>query len=262
MNENNFKWDAQLYQKYSPVQYELGLKAIEKLNPRDNENILEIGCGNGILTVKIAELIPHGKITAIEPSKEMTEQANENLAHHNIKNAIVVNIDATKMSYRNKFNAIFSNSAIHWIRNQELIYELMYNALRNNGRILIQTGLKQISIFTQAIINTGREYAPNLRNFKSPWRFLNLKETQTILENSKFAEISIEKYPYIAKFSNEEDLINYFKAAGFVPFANVLPKSVHNQFIQSFKENIFKLNQPNPLHLKMDRLFISAKKII
>ncbi len=262
MNENDLKWDAQLYQKYSPVQYELGLRAIVKLNPRDYENILEIGCGNGILTVKIAESIPHGKITAIEPSKEMTEQANENLARHNIKNAIIVNTDATKMNYRNNFDAIFSNSAIHWIRNQELIYTLIYKALRNNGRILIQTGLKQISTFTQAIINAGREYAPYLRNFKSPWHFLNIKETQTILENSKFAEISIEKYPYIAKFRNEEELINYFKAAGFVPFAKILPESVHDQFIQSFKENIFKLNQPNPLHLKMDRLFISAKKIL
>jgi len=262
MNQNDIKWDAQLYQKHSPVQYELGLRAIKKLNPRNNENILEIGCGNGVLTVKIAKIIPHGKITAIEASKEMAEQANENLAKQNIKNATIINIDATKMTYENKFDAIFSNSAIHWIRNQELIYKLMFNALRNNGRILVQTGLKQISTYTQAIINVGREYATYLRNFKSPWRFLNIKETQTILENSKFAEISIEKYPYVAKFKDEEDLINYFKAAGFVPFANVLPQSVHDAFIQGFKDNIFKINQPNPLELKMDRLFISAKKIV
>ncbi|TFG26491.1 MAG: methyltransferase domain-containing protein [Promethearchaeota archaeon] len=262
MNDIDFKWDAKLYQQHSPVQYELGLRAIEKLNPQNNENILEIGCGNGILTTKLAKLIPHGKITAIEPSKEMTEQAKENLAQNNVPNVMVINLDATKIKYENEFDAVFSNSAIHWIKNQELIYGLIYTVLKNNGRIMIQTGLKQITKYAQALINVGIEFKEYLKDFKSPWRFLTKKETQNILEIKNFKEIEVEQYPYIAKFQNEDDLINYFKAAGFVPFANVLPKSIHNEFIQKYKENLFEINQPNPLHLKMDRLFITAKKIL
>ena len=72
MKDIDLKWDAKFYQKNSPVQYELGLRAIEKLIPRDNEDILEIGCGNGIITTILAKRVPYGKIIALESSKEMT----------------------------------------------------------------------------------------------------------------------------------------------------------------------------------------------
>jgi trans-aconitate 2-methyltransferase len=260
MKDIDFEWDAKFYQKHSSVQYELGLRAIEKLNPRDNENILEIGCGNGILTVTLAKKIPNGKIIAIEPSKEMAQQAKENLKDHGITNVKIVNTDAIKINYENKFDSVFSNSAIHWIKKQELIYRLIYRSLKNEGRIMIQTGLKQITSYSQALINVSIEFKDHLRKFKSPWRFLTKRETKEILLDNNFKEISVEVYPYTVKFETDTELINYFKAAGFVPFAAILPEALHDGFIQRYKEILFEINQPNPLQLKLDRLFISAKK--
>ena len=163
---------------------------------------------------------------------------------------------------QNEFNAVFSNSAIHWIKKQEMIYELIYNSLKDNGRIQIQTGLKKINPYSQALINVGIEYREYLKNFKPPWRFLTKQETEKILRELNFKNISVEIYPYIAKFDTIAGIGNYFKAAGFVPFSEHLPKHLHNEFIEKFKKEILKINQPNPLELKMDRLFISAKKIL
>jgi len=260
MKNVDLKWDAKFYQKNSPVQYELGLRALEKLHPGYNEDILEIGCGNGVLTMLLAKKVPNGKIIALESSKEMAQQAKENLKDHGIRNVKVINTDAIKMNYENQFDAVFSNSAIHWIRKQELVYELIYKSLKNNARIMIQTGLKQISAYSQALINVGIEFKDHLKNFKPPWRFLTKKETEKILIEAKFKEISVEVYPYTVEFESDTELINYFKAAGFVPFAAVLPKSLHDEFIQRYKTLLFEINQPNPLQLKLDRLFISAKK--
>ncbi|MFX1443814.1 MAG: class I SAM-dependent methyltransferase [Promethearchaeota archaeon] len=260
MKNVDLKWDAKFYQKHSPVQYELGLQTLEKLHPRNNEEILEIGCGNGVLTSLLAKRVPYGKIVALESSKEMAQQAQENLKNHGISNVKVVYTDAIKMNYENQFDAVFSNSTIHWIRKQEILYELIYKSLKNDGRIMIQTGLKKISAYSQALINVGIEFKDQLKNFKPPWRFLTKKETEKILIEAKFKEISVEVYPYIVEFESDTDLINYFKAAGFVPFAAVLPKSHHDEFIQRYKTLLFEINQPNPLQLKLDRLFISAKK--
>jgi trans-aconitate methyltransferase len=262
MNEMNFKWNASLYQKHSPVQNELGLRAINKLDPHDGEKILEIGCGNGLITIRLAKLIPNSHIIAVEPSKEMAEQAKNNFTQNSVNNVTIVNMDALNINFQNEFNAVFSNSAIHWIKKQEMIYELIYNSLKDNGRIQIQTGLKKINPYSQALINVGIEYREYLKNFKPPWRFLTKQETEKILRELNFKDISVEIYPYIAKFDTIAGIGNYFKAAGFVPFSQNLPKNRHNEFIEKFKKEILKINQPNPLELKMDRLFISAKKIL
>ena len=65
MSEKEFRWDAELYQGSSAVQYKLGIMTIERLKPLDKEKILEIGPGNAMLTIEIAKRIPNGTITAI-----------------------------------------------------------------------------------------------------------------------------------------------------------------------------------------------------
>ena len=67
MNEQGFRWDAELYQNSSKWQFDLGMMAIERLAPIDGERILEIGCGNALTTIEIAKRIPNGFITAKIP---------------------------------------------------------------------------------------------------------------------------------------------------------------------------------------------------
>lgn len=54
--------------------------AIDRLQPRDGERILDIGCGNAVVTLEIARRVPSGEITAVELSPEMCAQARQNIA--------------------------------------------------------------------------------------------------------------------------------------------------------------------------------------
>ncbi len=129
MKEKCYKWDPELYQKNSSYQFDLGIIAIERLNPKKNEHILEIGCGNGMVTIELAKRIPNGKITAVEISKEMIEQAKKNFMKFNISNVQIENLDALDMNWEDQFTAIFSNSAIHWIQDLKKIYEQICKTL-------------------------------------------------------------------------------------------------------------------------------------
>ncbi|MHA1291522.1 MAG: class I SAM-dependent methyltransferase [Promethearchaeota archaeon] len=262
MNNMIYKWDAQLYQKSSTFQFNLGMMAIERLNSQKNEIILDIGCGNAMVTIELAKKIPYGKIIGIEISKEQCELAKKNLDNHRIKNIEIINIDAIKINFENKFDAVFSNSAIHWIRDLKLIYKLIYKSLKKGGRILIQTGLKKISpIFpTLAKIVRHNEFQSYFKNIKIPWRFLSVKENQKILEGCNFRDIEIEPFDYTMEFKDKNDVINYWKAAGLVPFLSALPDNLKKKFIDIFKKIYFKMVSPNILEYNMTRLFISAKK--
>ncbi|MFX1273405.1 MAG: class I SAM-dependent methyltransferase [Promethearchaeota archaeon] len=262
MNQKSFKWDAELYQKSSRWQFELGLIAIERLKPKDGENILEIGCGNAMLTIEIAKKIPNGSITAIELSTDMISQANKNLLKFGINNVEILRMNALDITYQNKFDAVFSNSAIHWIINLELMYELIYNALNDKGRMIIQTGLKELNVLFKALYKISKlsKYKEYFNSIEFPWRFLSTKETKLILKKIGFKEINTEIYKFNRTFRDENELINYSKAAALVPYLSVLPNELKNGFIDKFKEIMLELIPPNKLELKMTRLFNQAIK--
>ncbi len=262
MTEKNFKWDAELYQKSSSYQYALGIMAIERLKPSDNEHILEIGCGNAMISIEIAKKIPNGKITAIDLSKEQCEQARINISNNNIKNIDIININALEITYENQFDAVFSNSAIHWIKNFELMYELIYNSLKNDGRMMIQTGLNENNVLFQVIADLIRirDFREYLAKFSMPWRFLSVKQTEKILEDNNFKNILVEPYKFEMNFKSEEEVINYCKAAALVPFLSLIPEEIEGNFMEIFKEIYFKINQSNPLVITMSRIFINGIK--
>lgn len=260
MNAKKYHWDAELYQNSSSFQYQLGLMAIDRLKPMDGESILEVGAGNANLTIEIAKLIPDGNIIAIEISKEQCEQAEINIKNSGLANIEIICMDALKINYSAQFDAVYSNSAIHWIKDLESMYKKMNKALKPDGRIMIQTGLKAVNIIFQLLIEMTNDHKEYLKEFKNPWRFLTKKQNEKILKAANFHEIHVEPYEFTMQFDDKEDLINYWKAAGLVPYLSLLPEGKKEDFIQDFTKRFIKANQPNPLEYKMMRAFISAKK--
>jgi trans-aconitate 2-methyltransferase len=262
MNENRLKWNAELYQKSSSLQFQLGIMAIERLNPRDDNMILEIGCGNAMITIELANLIPNGKLIAVEMSKEMTEQAKLNLLKQNVTNVEIINMNALEINFIEKFDIVFSNSAIHWIKNLEAMYGLILKALKRNGRIMIQTGLRGMNsmVKTAFSIIQNKKFAHYLKDFENPWKFLTVEETNHLLELIGFMDIKIDPYEHRMIFESKDELLNYFTSSTLVPFLNILPDTAKETFKEDFLQTYLKFNQSKQLELITKRLFISAKK--
>ena len=261
MVDKTLNWDAKLYQNSSSLQFELGLMGIKKLNPKGSEKILEIGCGNAMLTIELAKRNMSGVITAVEISEDMIDQAKVNIANYGISNIEIIHGDAIQITYQDEFDAIFSNSAIHWIKNLELMYEKLFNALKKDGRILIQTGLKSINSTVKTIYKlvTLKKYRSALKDFKNPWRYLTFEETNELLKSLSFKNINIEEYNHLVKYKTEEGMLNYFKSAALVPFLTILPDDLKDEFLEDFRQIYLTFNEKR-LDVEMKRLFISAKK--
>ena len=98
------KWDAADYARVGSFVAELGQAALDLLDPQPGERILDVGCGDGTLTKKIAAR--GATVTGIDSSLDMIRAA-----HSNGVDALVV--DAADMSFTREFDAAFSNAALH-----------------------------------------------------------------------------------------------------------------------------------------------------
>lgn len=125
------KWDAGDYARVGAFVAELGQAALELLEPQRGERILDVGCGDGTLTRKIADA--GAAVTGIDSSLEMIRAA-----HANGVDALVV--DASDMHFDSEFNAAFSNAALHWMRDKEAVAGGIFRALKRGGRFAGEMG--------------------------------------------------------------------------------------------------------------------------
>lgn len=133
--ETGAAWDANLYDAKHGFVWKYGADLVALLDPRAGECILDLGCGTGHLTAKIAESC--ALVTGVDRSAEMVSAAR--LAFPNLKFEVM---DARNLTYQDEFDAVFSNAALHWIRDPEAVLQGIRRSLRSGGRFVAELGGK------------------------------------------------------------------------------------------------------------------------
>lgn len=169
-------WDAELYEARHSFVWHFGEAALAMLDPKRGERILDLGCGPGHLTHKIAER--GAAVTGVDASPEMIA-----LARRNYPDLSFVLEDAARMQFSEEFDAVFSNAALHWMLEARAVAGAFARALRPGGRFVAELGgkgnLRQIESAVEKIAHRylGANLPPR-RTF-----FPSLSEYSALLES-------------------------------------------------------------------------------
>jgi trans-aconitate 2-methyltransferase len=173
-------WDTSLYEGKHSFVWKYGEDVIALLAPASGERILDLGCGTGHLTNKIAE---HGVETVgIDYSPDMIEQARKNYPALRFELA-----DGTDFHFDEPFDAVFSNAAIHWMKDPEAVARCVWQALKPGGRFVAEFGGKGNlkSIQSTLIDAVGKAVAPS--EPKPSYKYYpSIGEFATLLEKQGF----------------------------------------------------------------------------
>lgn len=134
----NHLWDSSQYVKTSDLQATVADDLIEDLEIKPEEDVLDVGCGLGNITMNIASIACKGHVLGVDASPSMIEQAKENLLLHRLGNIRYQIMSATELQCNCQFDVVFSNSALHWVPQQEVALRSMHRCLKAKGRIGLQ----------------------------------------------------------------------------------------------------------------------------
>nr|WP_311170994.1 methyltransferase domain-containing protein [Halobellus sp. ZY16] len=124
-------WDAAAYDGSHSFVYEYGSDVVDLLDPDADERILDLGCGTGHLTARIAD--SDAEVVGLDRSAEMIETARERFPDHRF-----VQADARDFAFAEPFDAVFSNAVLHWIDDQEAVLDSVTDVLRPGGRFVAE----------------------------------------------------------------------------------------------------------------------------
>ena len=174
------EWDAGLYESGFQFVWKSGAGVLSLLDAKPGEAILDLGCGTGHLTAQIAAT--GATVLGIDASPAMVEQARQNFPKLSFQL-----VDATQFQTAQRFDAVFSNAALHWIHDADGVIKSVYKALKSGGRFVGEFGGKDNNkLMMAAAEKVLRKHGYLNGDLILPWYFPSVAEYATRLEAGGF----------------------------------------------------------------------------
>ncbi len=193
------QWNVELYEDKHSYVWEYGAKILEILSPRSQERILDLGCGTGQLTAKIAA--SGASVVGLDSAETAIAQAKINYPEIEFHLA-----NGADFSFNQPFDAVFSNAALHWIQPPEAAVKCIWDVLKPGGRFVAEFGGKgNIKQIIEAL-NTALQ-DPDY----NPWYFPSIAEYSTLLESQGFEVTYASLFDRPTKLEGEQGLANWLE---------------------------------------------------
>ena len=201
-------WDAQTYGLNGAFVHQLAGGVLEWLAAKPGETILDLGCGDGQLTQRIAAT--GADVLGVDASADMVRAARER--------GVVADLgDAEQLPYADKtFDAVFSNAALHWVRNQDAMIAQIDRVLKPGGRFVAEMGghgnVAAIRVALMAVL--GRH------------GFLDSKDGVNYFPTAESYALRLEKQGY------------QVQRIALIPRPTPLPKGGMSEWLRTFRRGV------------------------
>jgi trans-aconitate 2-methyltransferase len=215
------EFNGKEYEKASAHQKEWGARIIAELELKGTERVLDLGCGDGALTARLAELVPRGQVVGIDASRGMIETAREkerdNL-HFLLK-------DIYNLDFSDEFDLVFSNAALHWVKDHGRLLVNVRRALRDGGKVRFNFAaagncVSFVTVVREAMADA--RFSGYFSGFDWPWYMPSEQEYEALARKSGFGKTRVWGENADRFFPDVATMIKWVDQPSLAPFLRVV----------------------------------------
>jgi SAM-dependent methyltransferase len=219
-------WNPEGYERNAGFVSDLGAGAMDLLAPKAGERILDLGCGHGKLTEK---LVATGvDVLAIDASAEQVEGARARGLDAHVMNA-------SALAFENRFDAVFSNAVLHWIKDPASVIEGVKRALVPGGRFVGEFGgAGNVARVTQGVARVMEKRGLAIADYW-PWYFPTVEDYGGHLQAADLTLGHMELFARPTPLPG--DITGWLETFG-ESFIKAIPKAEQMTFLQEVREDL------------------------
>lgn len=231
----NIKWDSENYSKNFSFVGKYGEDVLTLVDSREDGIAVDLGCGNGCLTEKLAE--KGYTALGVDASEEMIEEAKK--LHPDFE---FLKADAAKFRLEEKADVIFSNAVLHWIDadKQEETAKNIFSQLKKGGVFVCEFGGKG----NCEAVHSALEKAFEKRGLRYPRTFCfpSVGEYASLLEKCGFRVTYAVLFDRPTEQKTDKGLENWIRMFIKIPFENMdekLAGEIIDEAVESLREKLY-----------------------
>jgi trans-aconitate methyltransferase len=230
------EWKSAEYHRLSDPQYVWGLKVLKNLqacNLRGDEHILDAGCGSGRVTAELLKILPRSRVTAIDASENMIQEARKTLASFK-ERVTVERLDLLDLAVEQKFDVVFSTAVFHWIKDHDRLFANLFRALRSGGLLFAQCGggpnLKKLRERADRVRSLP-EFMSFFQNWENIWEYAEPELESQRLRRAGFSDVhtAFEEAP--TTLPDEATFRAFCATITLGPYVQRLPEEWQDRFL-------------------------------
>jgi trans-aconitate methyltransferase len=215
-------WNPETYSQNARFVSDLGEPLLQLLGPKPGELILDLGCGDGALTERIKAA--RSTVIGVDSSVALLKAARA-------RGLSVVIMDGQHLALQRRFDAVFTNAALHWMKRAELVVEGVANGLKPQGRFVGEFGGEGNVATIRTALHAGLRRRAIDPWSVDPWYYPSAEEYLDLLNEFGFTVEYIELIPRPTKLPG--DIVDWLGV-----FAQPFTKSVSDGDRESFLKEV------------------------
>jgi trans-aconitate methyltransferase len=219
-------WNPESYAKNARFVSDLGQPLLQLLDAQPGELILDLGCGDGALTDKIAG---YGcAVIGVDSSFPQLKAATE-------RGLNAVLMDGHQLCFQRRFDAVFTNAALHWMKQPETVVAGVANSLKAGGRFIGEFGGKgNVERIRAALHETLRRHAIDPAPI-DPWYYPSPEEYSKLLSRAGFIVNYIELIPRPTRLPG--DILDWLEIFA-QPFTQAVAEPDRGYFLKEVRNKL------------------------
>ncbi|MDB5106074.1 MAG: methylase involved in ubiquinone/menaquinone biosynthesis [Fibrobacteres bacterium] len=179
-------WDPERYRANAGFVAALGAPVVELLAPVPGERILDLGCGDGTLTAKLASL--GCDVLGVDASAAQVQAARALGLQARVA-------DGERLDFDTEFDAVFTNATLHWLKDHDAAVDGAWRALKPGGRFVGECGGAGCVALIRAALGRGLAKRGLDIDSVNPWNFSTAEAFGARLRNRGFTVEYAEVFP-------------------------------------------------------------------
>jgi trans-aconitate 2-methyltransferase len=242
------EWDPRQYEKFMAAREQPFVDLCALVRPAPSMRVVDLGCGLGNLTHKLADMLPGARVHGIDASAKMLEGAKPN----DRVTFEVSTIEKFAAASGEDFDLVFSNAALHWVADHAALIPRLWSRLRANGQLAVQIPSDDF--------NPARVILAEVAGWRHRMGNLDLPEYAELFYTLGATDITVMEKIYPHVLQDADAVLEWAKGTAMLPYLEKLNDSDRAAFVDEVRRKLRERYPQTPVFFPFRRVLFYARR--
>ena len=249
-------WDPERYEQFKKERYAPFEDLIKLVAVRDGLRAVDLGCGTGELTRRLADALPASDVVGIDSSHQMLASAEERA-----RPGLRFEQGAIE-EVQGEWDLIFSNAALQWVEDHRSLVPRLLGLLRTGGQLVVQmpSNFRHPSHTIMVEIAGEEPFRDALDGWTRQWPVLAIDEYAALLDKHGGRDLTVFEKVYAHVLEDADAVAAWMSGTALVPYMERLPEELQEPFMERYRARLRERFPTSPVFYGFRRTLFAATR--